>query len=190
MNRGGLLAGFAVFGCLHALPGICQTPDLRGHPVEVYRAPDAVPAEPYLRELLGGEGGEKRSHQPSQPRQGVIPMQERLPLVPVGWRAGPASVHVMEGMNRPLFVLGMDQESLSWLAEVATTLAAIGARGVVIQADDKEDWLALQAAARDAGVDLDLADGEVLLGMYPATTYPALFVSPELANRLSEEGAL
>lgn len=91
-------------------------------------------------------------------------------------------------MVNPVFILGMDGLSLTWLERAAGTLARIGATGLVVEARDREDWLRLQAAAAGAGVNLELTEGDRVAGLFPGTTYPALFIGEALARQWEGQG--
>ncbi len=180
-----------------------QAEGLRGTPVVVYHHPDAVEAAPYWLPLLDGvSGGDldeagtsddkgvaaRRRDLLEQPKlYGVRPLEEQLPLSSENVRPGRPALYVMEGLPRPLFIVGMDVVSLNWLATFASHLANISASGLVVQADSKADWYSLRDAARAAGVMLQLFNADTLLEAYPVTSYPALIVSPEMARSVEQE---
>ena len=95
---------------------------------------------------------------------------------------GQPALQTVPGLVTPLFVMGMDAVSLTWFARAAQGLADIGARGLVVQADQLAPWKALQTQARDIGIDLMLLEGDSLAQGYGLTTYPTVLVSPALAQ--------
>jgi len=83
--------------------------------------------------------------------------------------------------------MGMDEVSLNWFSRAAQGLAEIGARGLVVQANQLANWKELQNRARDIGIDLMLLDGDSLAQGYGIRTYPMVLMSPALAGKGSHE---
>ncbi len=187
-----LLLGFFVCEQSHS-----QNQNLRGEPVVVYQNKGAVPARSYWLPLLRGESGKARNSAsfgkpqpktPSSSRQSWgLPLEEKLPLRSDAIKPGMPRVYTQEDVQGPVFIVGMDPQSMNWLEAMMGTLVDIGASGMVVQADDLNSWLELREAAARAGVALQLFESEKLAELYPIDSYPALILSPELAARLKRE---
>ena len=155
---------------------------MQQQPTVVSVGPDTLSAHPYYQRLET-----KATSEPavaSAPAGvGVLALEQRLPLLPTQLRVGQPALQIVPGLVMPIFVMGMDAVSLSWFSRAAEGLADIGARGLVVQADQLAPWRALQARARDSGIDLSLMDGDSLAQGYALRTYPMVLMSPELAQR-------
>lgn len=153
-------------------------------PEVVYRGADSIPTRPYIARVLQGRDGAAVSELPTP--KGVRPLEEELPLAPSPMLPGAPHYLLREGMIRPLFIMGMDPLSLDWLVGASLALAAIGAQGLVVEAADRQDWLALQAAASEAGITLSLFRADSLAEMYGVSSYPVLILSPSHAALLED----
>lgn len=159
--------------------------DLVRQPIVVYQGIDTVPVAPYLSILMSEP--RQRSSQPSgldRQREGVVPMVQTIPFESEAMQPGKPTFKLIEGMYRPLFIMGMDSISLDWLALNAELLGRLAATGAVVQAKDKADWQRLRDKAREVGISLTLLDGDSLAAAYSVTRYPVLFVSRDTATRL------
>lgn len=76
-----------------------------------------------------------------------------------------------------IFIIGMDQRSLRWFEASLPDLRASAAHGLVVQADSYERFMHLQKFARDNGVSLDIAQGDVIADLYGASSYPLVLVA-------------
>lgn len=159
-------------------------PPPRIAPEVVYRGAASIATEPYIARVLQGRDGASVPELPMS--EGVRPLEDELPLAPSPLVPGAPHYVLREGMIRPLFIMGMDPQSLDWLVGASLALAAIGAQGLVVGASDRQDWLALQAAANEAGISLSLFRAESLADLYAVTTYPVLVLSPTHAALLED----
>jgi integrating conjugative element protein (TIGR03765 family) len=74
--------------------------------------------------------------------------------------------------GRPLFLVGSDSFSKAWLAQYRDRLRAIGAAGLLVQADTAADLQAVEALAPELPIAaLDASETARLLGL---THYPVL----------------
>jgi integrating conjugative element protein (TIGR03765 family) len=74
--------------------------------------------------------------------------------------------------GRPLFLVGSDAFSKAWLARYRDRLQAIGAAGILVQADTAADLQAIEALAPELPIAaLDASETARLLGL---THYPVL----------------
>ncbi|MEX0828148.1 MAG: DUF2859 domain-containing protein [Haliea sp.] len=173
-----------VLGMIAATACWSQQPP-RIAPDVVYRSGDSIPTQPYISRVLQGRG---RAPLPDLPApKGVRSLEEDLPLAPSPLAPGAPQYAIREGLIRPLFIMGMDPQSLDWLVGASLILAEIGAQGLVVEAPDRQDWLALQEAASEAGIALSLFRADSLAELYGVTTYPVVFLSPTHAALLPDE---
>jgi integrating conjugative element protein (TIGR03765 family) len=159
-------------------------PPPRIAPDVVYRGAESIPTQPYIARVLQGRDGASVPELPMS--EGVRPLEDALPLAPSPLVPGAPHYVLREGMIRPLFIMGMDPQSLDWLVGASLALAALGAQGLVVEASDRQDWLALQAAASEAGIPLSLFRADSLADLYAVTTYPVLVLSPTHAALLED----
>jgi len=106
------------------------------------------PLAPYL-EIL--EGSERSTNRPStrDPKLGAAEIQALLPIRSSGLSPGPVQSRPHNRpFARPFFLVGSDPQSRQWLITHRKRLKAIGAVGMLVQADTLED---LQATANLAG---------------------------------------
>lgn len=75
-------------------------------------------------------------------------------------------------LSIPLFIVGADPASLSWLRHWHDALAKSGAVGWVVQAETAEELKAIADAG--AGLRLLVMSGESLPGIFGVNTYPVL----------------
>ena len=167
---------------LLALSTLTQAQDLviQRQPTVVYEGHSTVVATRYYKRM------ERQDTEPSNVEApagaGVTSMAQQLPLISSALQVGRPTMQVQDGQVVPLFVMGMDSVSLNWFREAAQGLADMGARGVVVQAERRSDWLSLQQQAKRLGIDLMLLPGESLAAGYDIDTYPIVIVSPALAE--------
>lgn len=76
-----------------------------------------------------------------------------------------------------IFIIGMDEKSLRWFEASLPDLRAKAAHGLVVQAESYERFMHLQKFARDNGVSLDIAQGDVIADLYGASTYPLVLMA-------------
>jgi integrating conjugative element protein (TIGR03765 family) len=144
-------------------------------PVVVYSGAQAVPTAPYIQSLAQPRP-QSDSRANSMPKQGVMPLETRLPLMPRQLQRGSPALQRTEAPVQPFFIMGMDRASLDWLVRTLPTLLSINATGMVVQAANRDDWRLLQNKARAAGLSLALYPDTGLTEAYGITTYPVLVV--------------
>lgn len=106
------------------------------------------PLAPYL-EIL--EGSERSTNRPATryPRFGAADIQALLPIRSPGLSPGSVQARAHNrSFARPFFLIGSDPQSRQWLVKHRERLKAIGAVGMLVQADTRED---LQATANLSG---------------------------------------
>lgn len=149
-------------------------------PVVVYDGQSTLVASPFYQRMARGDASSNGIKAPDA--AGVRPLVQQLPLGTAALRVGLPTVKRQAGQAVPLFVMGMDRVSLRWFEEAAPGLARLGARGVVVQAERRDDWQALQQRARQWGIELMLLPGDSLAAGYQLETYPVVIVSPAQAG--------
>ena len=155
-------------------------------PVVVFSGAQAVPAAPYIQSLAQPRPqSDIRAN--STAKQGVKPLETRLPLMPRQLQRGSPAVQRTAAPVQPFFIMGMDRASLDWLARTLPTLLSINATGMVVQAANRDDWLLLQKKARASGLSLALYPDTGLTEAYGITTYPVLVV-PQSIQELDRAG--
>lgn len=148
----------------------------------VYDSGNTIDATPYygkrLRSSEISNGGTVVPTAPIAPARSVD-IADNLPLVSQRLSPGQLSVKQFEGVTTPFFVMGMDEQSLTWLEDAATVLVGLNAVGFVVQADNRKDWLQLERFASDHGIRLSLLNGDSLARKYGLTTYPSVITGRE-----------
>lgn len=143
----------------------------------VYDSGKSVDATHYYGQRLRSSNTPKNPRTvppaPTQPLRSVD-LADNLPLLSQRLRPGPLVVREFEGVTSPFFIIGMDSQSLAWLEDAASVLAEMHAVGFVVQADNRNEWLNLQAFAADRGIRLSLLGGDGLADVYGITTYPSV----------------
>lgn len=88
-------------------------------------------------------------------------VQPRIPTGPAG-----------RMLPRPLFLIGPDTASLSWLESVKERLTTLGAVGLIVRADGPADVERIRAVAGQ--LPLALGSGDVLADRFGIRHYPVL----------------
>ena len=172
--------------CFFSLSALCVAqPVLTTTPKVVYDSGRTVDATPfYSKQSIGGENPKVNSSVPPAPTMPSMSLDlaDRLPLNSQLLTPGDLTVHDVKGLYTPFFVIGMDQQSLGWFNEALDVLVEMRAIGMVVEASDRDEWLALQAAAAQRGIRLSLLNGDSLATVYQFSTYPAVFVHKDSAQ--------
>ena len=158
---------------------------VRHEPIVVYEGRSTMPAQTFYKRLQRKAAGSGTIETPDD--AGVRLLEDSLPLSPTQLRVGRPELTSVPGLVTPLFVMGMDEVSLNWFSRAAEGLADLGARGLVVQADNRTAWQALKARAQDVGIDLMLLAGDSLAEGYGIDTYPMVLMSPALAGQGTDE---
>ena len=79
-------------------------------------------------------------------------------------------------LPRPIFLVGADEASLSWLTSHRTALVTLGAVGLVVEANGETDIRMVRLAAGD--LPLAAGSGEMLAEQFGLHHYPVL-IGPE-----------
>lgn len=152
--------------------------------VVVYDAGGAISAAPYLRHI---EQAATKLDNAVNDAQALLDAANIDPQ-PVGLEAffpfrserlRPAtpSQKSIDELTSPLFVIGMDAASLRWLERSFEQLKALGAQGLVVQAESFDDFDALRRKALARGLMIDVAPGDALAEGFGIHSYPVLLVA-------------
>jgi len=173
------LCGLLLSGTAHAERLIAPK-----QPTVVYEGPSTIPTWPYFQRIQA----DTQSSNLTMP-EGTqnLSLQDRLPLQTKRLSVGQPQMRTILGLIAPLFIMGMDPQSLTWFHQAADGLVELGARGIVVQANNKFDWLDLKNKARQAGIDLMLLEGDALAQGYGITTYPVVLIDPKTAEEGDHE---
>ncbi len=146
--------------------------------IQVSAAPtviyDSGKTEPITRYLP-----QRASHSAHMPQPSVVPSQRKVCALPVStpsMRPGKVATYTRRlPLPRPLFLLGDDALSQSWLQENRLRLKAIGAVGLLVEANDQQAVDRMTALAD--GVPLTPSSAESFAHNLGLTHYPVLLSS-------------
>lgn len=174
-----IFCGLLLSGTAHAERVIAPK-----QPTVVYEAPSTIPTWPYFQRI---QTDTQSSHLTMPAGTQNVSLESRLPLQTTRLSVGQPQMKTIPGLITPLFIMGMDPQSLTWFQQAAGGLIELGARGIVVQANNQSDWLDLQNKARQAGIDLMLLEGDSLAQGYGITTYPVILIDPKTAGEGDHE---
>ena len=155
-------------------------------PTVVYEGRGTISAQPYYKRLQRNQS-DLAAGVTAPEGAGILALEDRLPLSPKHISIGPPAMKTVPGLITPLFIMGMDEASLTWFAQAVEGLSDIGARGIVVQAAQRPAWRDLQSRAHKAGIELMLLDGDAIAAGYGISTYPIVLMSPALAGEGGHE---
>lgn len=153
-----------LFGLLCLL--LCLGAHAREPLTVIYDSGDTLPLAPYLPERAAQE---KTTAQDAK-RQ--LPFN--LPITTPSMKLGKVTVtpKALRYLQRPLFLVGADQESQDWLAKKREQLIRIGAVGLLVEAKDRQEIEAVLAIAE--GLRLVPASAESFATKLGLSHYPIL----------------
>ena len=120
----------------------------------IYDSGDTQRLAPYLEVFDSADPVLRQSPTITPPRLGAADPEAWLPIRSTGLTPGavqPSAIH--RPFSRPVFLIGADAQSRQWLQAYRERLKSIGAVGMLVEADTRED---LRRVAR-------LADGLAIL---------------------------
>ena len=148
-NRYGFKGAVAVLALYPAMAGAALT--------VIYDNGNTQPIAPFLGVFESIEESPQQSPIPTKLQLGAADPQAWLPIQSPGLTPGPVRTRSQDQpFAQPFFLIGSDARSRQWLQDHRDQLKAIGAVGMLVQADTLED---LRAIA-------ELADG---LSILPAS---------------------
>jgi len=156
-----------VMGCL--LVPIMAQADL----TVIYDSGHTQPIAPFFEVFESAEGLPKQSPIPTKPRLGAADPKAWLPIQSPGLSPGPVQARAHDRpFTRPFFLMGSDTRSRQWLQAHRDRLKAIGAVGMLVQAETVDD---LRAIARLAdGLSILPASGSDIAKALGVSHYPVL----------------
>lgn len=134
--------------------------------IVIYDSGDTLPIAPYLP---------KRSEpQPKLPKQPSASKAFQLPIETPSMSPGGVKVTAkpLKYLQQPLFLVGTDARSKSWLKAKRDQLVKLNAVGLLVQANTVKDIQAMQALAK--GLRLIPASAESFAKPLSLTHYPVL----------------
>lgn len=148
-------------------------------PVVIYDSGQTKSLEPFY-ESLRGEAPPPETRQSPSGRAGLT-VEDLLPIKTPEMSPGPVTARVLDTpgtaplnatATRPLFLIGSDPISRRWLAQHRVQLKELGAVGMLVQADTRED---LQAVSQVAdGLRIMPASGTEIGRLYALKHYPVM----------------
>jgi len=134
----------------------------------IYDSGHTQPIAPFLEVFEADDAAVQQSPVPIKPSLGAADPEAWLPIQSPGLTPGPVQVRSHDRpFARPFFLIGSDTRSRQWLQDHRDRLKAIGAVGMLVQADTVDD---LRTIA-------DLADGLSILPASASDIAKALGVS-------------
>ncbi len=134
----------------------------------IYDSGNTQPIAPFLEAFDAGDESPQQSPVPTKPPLGAADPQALLPIQSPGLTPGPVQARSHDRpFARPFFLIGSDARSRQWLQDHRERLKAIGAVGMLVQADTLDD---LRTIA-------ELADGLSILPASASDIAKALGIS-------------
>jgi len=155
------------------------------HSTEVlYDAGATISAAPYLRHIERAEAKRDDAINDAQALLNAanidpqpVSLEAFFPFRSELLKPAMPSQRQIDQLISPLFVIGMDAASLRWLEDSFEQLKAMGAQGLVVQAESFSDFDALQRRALARGIMIDVAPGDALAEGFGIHSYPVLLVA-------------
>lgn len=97
---------------------------------------------------------------------------EVFPVRPGPLRPGTPSVVRVRGLPHPVFAVGADEASRTWLDANGARLREVGAQGVLVSAASAEVLQRMRARAARFGLTLDPMPGAALAAAFGVTSFP------------------
>jgi len=152
------------------------TPVFAASPLTVlHDSGDTQPLAPLLEASGFNQDAEASGLPPIAPPMDVVRQQTvtvRSPSLSPGTQTRIAVGKAGTFLPRPIFLVGADEASLSWLANHRIQLATLGAVGLVVEANGEADMLKVLRVAGD--LPLAAGSGEMLAEQFGLRHYPVL----------------
>jgi integrating conjugative element protein (TIGR03765 family) len=115
----------------------------------IYDSGDAQPIAPFLEVFASADESPRQSPVIKTPRLGAADPKNWLPIQSPGLTPGEVEARSHERpFARPFFLIGSDMRSRQWLEDHRDRLKALGAVGMLVQADTLEDLRAIADLAQ------------------------------------------
>jgi len=153
----------------------------------IYTGPDTESAAPFFAEIeiknqeMGRAVERSKSLMARQTRTVSRPMRVTgaegfFPIQTTLLKLAKPQIKRVRKLDKPIFVIGMDRVSLTWLKGNMAAIQEIKAMGVVIEAKDFRRFSMLQSQAAKLGVEITAISGDALAQGYGISTYPTLLI--------------
>ena len=140
-------------------------------PIVIYDSGRTQPIAPFL-EVFGVAGGFPRQGS-TPPPLGAADPQSWLPIQSPGLTPGPVPARAQNRpFSRPFFLIGSDQRSRQWLQAHRDRLKALGAVGMLVQAETLDDLHVIAELAK--GLPILPASGSDIANALGLSHYPVL----------------
>ena len=139
----------------------------------IYDSGHTQPIAPFFEVFESAEGMPQQNPIPTKPRLGAADPKAWLPIQSPGMSPGPVQARAHDRpFTRPFFLIGSDTRSRQWLQTHRGRLKAIGAVGMLVQAETVDD---LRTIARLAdGLSILPASGSDIAKALGVLHYPVL----------------
>lgn len=177
MNRAGQMIALGVMLCLVFVG------HLKAEPMVLHDNGQATSIEPYLEKMKADRAPPKQDMGPPRLPAGKFGLPVETPSMTPG-KVLPRSLPMLKGKMagaRPLFLIGADRWSLSWLQQHRERLSALQAVGMVVSVASANDLEILQNAA--GTLPLMPASGEALARNFGLEHYPVLIAAPGVIDQ-------
>ncbi len=135
----------------------------------IHDSGDAVPSAQYLAQLFTVDMDDPASKPVGL---NVVSFPVRTASMTPSVLKTPHTINKPEWLVHPVFLIGADRQSRTWLAANLTRLQQLDALGIVVDADDYAAFRALQQVA--VGLPLAPASADGLAPSLGLTVYPVL----------------
>ena len=106
----------------------------------IYDSGDTQPIAPFLEVFDPADRSPHQSPVVAPPPLGAADPEAWLPIRSLGLTPGPVQSRAIDRpFSRPFFLIGADALSMQWLQAYRERLKSIGAVGMLVQADTRED---------------------------------------------------
>lgn len=139
----------------------------------IYDSGKTQPIAPFLEVFESDDGMPQQSSIPTKSQLGAADPQAWLPIQSPGLTPGPVQTRTHDRpFTRPFFLIGSDPRSHDWLQVHRIRLKAMGAVGMLVQADTREDVQAIALLAD--GLSILPASGSDIAQALGIAHYPVL----------------
>ncbi len=154
-----------IIGCLPALAGAALT--------VIYDSGETQPIAPYLDAFESTDTPAPQSQATQRPHLGAADLATLLPIRSPGMTPGPVQLKKHDRpFTRPFFMIGSDNFSRQWLLKHRDRLKEIGAVGMLVHADTRDDLQIIAELA--AGLSVMPASGSDIAKALGISHYPVL----------------
>ncbi len=151
--------------------------------IVIHEGANTVSAAPYYQKFKAKQqaldSALKNTQRPTLVKptlRAAVNVRAFFPVVSPSLRPGVPTIKRIAKLTQPLFLIGMDDQSMIWLRDNFAQLKTMVATGIVVNAAQYGRFAQLQANAARLGVEINALGGEGIARMYGVRTYPVLLV--------------